>query len=85
MRRADPRLRRGLGSVNLAGGQTMSPRTAAKGRPLLSSPLAREIVAVLVFKAAFLTALYFAFFSGAAPGPVIPAFPSAPEQGTQAP
>lgn len=45
------------------------------------SPLAREVVAVLVFKAAFLTALYFAFFAGPAPGPVVPAFPAA-EQGT---
>ena len=43
------------------------------------------IVAVLVFKAAFLTALYFAFFAGPAPGPVIPAFPAALERGGMTP
>ena len=53
-----------------------------KGRSLLRSPLAREITAVLVFKAAFLAALYFAFFDGPAPGPVVPILPSESGQGT---
>jgi hypothetical protein len=48
---------------------------------LLRSPLTREITAVLVFKAVFLTALYFAFFDGPAPGPIVPVFPAASEQG----
>ena len=48
---------------------------------MLRSPLSREITAVLVFKAAFLAALYFAFFDGPAPGPVVPILPAPSGQG----
>jgi hypothetical protein len=46
---------------------------------LLRQPLAREITAVLVFKALFLTALYYAFFAGPTPPPRAGIFaPAAP-------
>jgi len=36
---------------------------------VLRQPLVREIMAVLAFKALFLTALYYAFFANPAPAP----------------
>ena len=51
---------------------------------MLRSPLSREITAVLVFKAAFLAALYFAFFAGPAPGPIVPILAPASGEGSAA-
>lgn len=57
--RGEPRLRRASAFVKVG----LEPSGQERPKPLIRNSLSREIAAVLIFKALFLTALYFAFFA----------------------